>query len=67
MDSERRIEQWNARWMLVAGRIVCTSCMESQALVDCEKQFSHARKCNAEQDDGTPWTTLHNVLDAARG
>jgi hypothetical protein len=39
MDSEREIEKWNARWMIVAGRAVCTGCLESQALEDCESPF----------------------------
>lgn len=67
MDNERRIEHWNARWMIVAGRVVCTSCMESQALEDCEKQFSHAHECNAESDDLMPWIALHDILDGVRG
>jgi len=67
MDSERRIEHWNARWMIVAGRVVCTSCIESQALMDCERQFSHARECDADAEDAPPWITLHSILDAARG
>lgn len=42
MDSEQRVEQWNACWMIVAGRAVCTGCLESQALEDSENPFSHA-------------------------
>lgn len=67
MDSERKIEQWNARWMIVAGRAVCTNCMESQALADCEKQFIHARECNSEPGDIMPWIALHDILDGVRG
>jgi hypothetical protein len=67
VDIERRIEQWNARWMVVAGRVVCTRCLESQALTDCEKEFSHAIECNAELGDNTPWVALHDILDRARG
>ncbi len=68
MDSERRIEVWNARWMIMAGRAVCTSCLESQALEDCERHFSHAPKCDASDEQGKqPWITLHDILDRARG
>lgn len=68
MDSERRIEKWNAKWMIVAGREVCIDCLESQALEDCESAFRHARAC--ETSDGKPdhpWIGLHDILDFARG
>lgn len=29
MDNEQRIEAWNAQWTMVAGRAVCTCCLES--------------------------------------
>jgi len=68
MDNERRIEKWNARWMIAAGRAVCTGCLESQALEDCEKQFSHAPTCEAGVEKFThPWIALHDILDSARG
>lgn len=68
MDSEREIEKWNARWMIVAGRAVCTGCLESQALEDCESPFSHASKCEAIGEPAKhPWITLHDILDCARG
>lgn len=46
--------------MIVAGRAVCTSCMESQALEDCESPFSHADACVArDQESQQPWVALH--------
>lgn len=68
MDSEREIEKWNARWIIVAGRAVCTGCLESQALVDCESLFFHAPTCEAGHDQTQhPWVELHDILDRARG
>lgn len=67
MDTERSIERWNARWVIVAGRVVCTECMESQALKDCESEFFHARDCDAKACGLMPWITLHDILDTARG
>jgi hypothetical protein len=67
MDIERSIEQWNARWTMIAGRMVCTSCMESQHIEDCEKRFVHDHGCESESEDVKPWVALHNALDAQRG
>jgi hypothetical protein len=67
MESERRIEQWSTQWMIVAGRAVCTGCIESQALEDSERQFAHASDCKAEPPEVGPWAALHDILDAARG
>jgi hypothetical protein len=67
MDSERGIEEWNARWMIDAGRAVCTGCLESQALKDCESPFSHAPTCEASEHAKHPWIALHGILDCARG
>lgn len=54
--------------MIVAGRAVYTSCMESQALEDCESPFSHADACAAsDQESKQPWVALHSILDSARG
>lgn len=68
MDSGRGIDQWNARWMIVAGRAVCTGCLEIQALEDCESLFSHAPICEASGEQAKhPWIALHDILDCARG
>ncbi len=68
MDSEREIEKWSAGWMIVAGRAVCTCCLESQALEDCESLFSHAPTCEAIDEHAKhPWVALHHILDRARG
>lgn len=68
MDNERRIEKWNTQWMIVAGRAVCSDCLESQALEDCEKRFSHARECEASRAKSErPWVELHDILDCTRG
>lgn len=68
MENERRIEQWNGQWAIVAGRAVCTACMESQALEDCETPFLHAQTCPASDVEGHhPWVALHYILDNARG
>lgn len=68
MDNERRIEKWNTQWMIVAGRVVCTGCLESQALEDCERSFSHARTCeDSDEKSKHPWVALHDILDCARG
>lgn len=68
MVSERGIEKWNSGWMIVAGRAVCTDCLESQALKDCESPFSHAPKCEASNEQTKhPWIALHEILDCARG
>lgn len=68
MDSEQRVEQWNARWMIVAGRVVCTGCLESQALVESESQFFHAHACKTyDETSKHPWIALHDILDCARG
>lgn len=68
MDNDQKFKKWNARWMIVAGRAVCTGCLENQALEDCEAQFPHAHSC--ELGDGEferPWVALHAILDCARG
>lgn len=68
MDAEHEIEGWNARWTIVAGRTVCTDCMQSQALEDCETPFAHAPECkDASDGDQRPWVTLHTALDRHRG
>jgi hypothetical protein len=68
MDAEQQIEAWNAKWTIVAGRMVCTTCLESQALEDCETLFAHALECEAVTGgDQQPWATLHDILDQARG
>jgi hypothetical protein len=68
MDVEHEIEAWNARWTMVVGRAVCTSCMESQALEDCETPFRHAPECEAATGrDQQPWADLHSILDRHRG
>ena len=68
MDAEQEIEGWNARWTIVAGRAVCTACMESQALEDCETPFNHAPECEAASGgDQKPWADLHSLLDRYRG
>jgi hypothetical protein len=36
--------------MIVAGRVVFTNRMESQALEDCEIPFSHALECEARDE-----------------
>jgi hypothetical protein len=68
MDNQWRIERWNTRWMIVAGRAVCSDCLESQALEDCERPFSHARTCEAKTEKSVlPWVALHEILDCERG
>ncbi len=68
METERRIEKWNGRWSIVAGRAVCNGCLESQALEDCEIPFSHGNTCPARDAEClNPWTALHDILDSARG
>ncbi|KPM68431.1 hypothetical protein HB13667_02240 [Pseudomonas putida] len=68
MEIERRIEKWNDLWMIVAGRVVCTGCLESQALEDCERPFLHAGTCEASHGKKEyPWAALHEILDCARG
>lgn len=54
MEIERRIEKWNDLWMIVAGRVVCTGCLESQALEDCERPFLHAGTCEASHGKRIP-------------
>ena len=68
MKNERRIEEWSGPWLIVAGRAVCSSCMESQALEDCETSFLHADTCPAGGvESHHPWVSLHHILDNARG
>lgn len=68
MDNAQRIKEWNARWIIVAGQAVCTGCLESQALGDCDRQFSHAHTCEVSNDQSKyPWIALHDILDCARG
>lgn len=68
METERRIEEWNGRWSIVAGRAVCNGCMESQALEDCDNPFLHAGTCVGSDGEGhRPWVALHRILDSARG
>jgi hypothetical protein len=67
MNAEHEIEAWNARWAIVAGRAVCTSCMESQALEECETPFAHAPVCRAAVRELHPWVDLHRLLDRYRG
>ena len=67
-ENERSIEEWNTHWMIVAGRAVSTSCIENQALEDCESPFLHADNCPASDVEGHhPWAALHDILDSARG
>jgi hypothetical protein len=64
MDNARRIEKWNTRWMIIAGRAVCSDRLESQALEDCEKPFSHAPVCESKGQQSDPsWVALHEILD----
>lgn len=68
MDNKRRVEKWNTRWMIVAGRAVYSDCLESQALEDCDRPFSHAHVCEARGEKSElPWVALHEILDCARG
>lgn len=68
MDTEQAIESWNARWAIVAGRMVCTDCMQSQALEDCEAAFAHDPECKAATGGAQqPWADLHSILDRYRG
>lgn len=68
MDNESRIEKWNARWMIIAGRALCASCLESQAKEECDRQFLHVLTCEADDEKSRhPWVALHDVLDCARG
>lgn len=68
MENERRIEEWNGRWSIVAGRAVCAYCMQSQTLEDCETPFLHADTCPGSEVGGHhPWVALHDILDNARG
>ena len=67
MDTVRSIERWNAQWMIVAGRAVCTECLESQALEDSEARFIHASDCKPDSAEPLPWVALHDILDATRG
>jgi len=68
MDNERNIEKWNTQWMIVAGRAVCSDCLESQALEDCERPFPHACGCKASGEKSEhPWVALHDILDCGRG
>nr|SIO73958.1 Hypothetical protein [Pseudomonas savastanoi pv. phaseolicola] len=68
MDSEQKIERWNAKWMIVAGRAVCNGCLESQALEDCKTPFSHAHACEVcDEKSKHPRIELHAILDSARG
>lgn len=67
MDTERSMERWNAQWAIVAGRAVCTACMESQALEDSEASLIHASDCKRKSAELRPWVALHDILDAARG
>lgn len=68
MGREQKIERWNAKWMIVAGRVVCTGCLESQALEDCESHFFHAHVCEiSDEKSKHPWVDLHDILDSARG
>lgn len=54
--------------MIVAGRAVCTGCLESQTLRDCKGQFFHASTCEASGEEAKhPWAALHEILDFARG
>jgi hypothetical protein len=61
MVNERRIEKWNARWMIAAGRAVCTGCLKSQALEERQKPFSHVPTCEAGVEKVIhPWIALHD-------
>jgi hypothetical protein len=47
---------------------VCAGCLESQALGDCDSQFSHAPTCEASDELAKhPWVALHDILDRERG
>jgi len=53
---------------IVAGRMVCTDCMQSQALEVCEAPFAHAPECKAATgEDQQPWADLQRILDWYRG
>jgi hypothetical protein len=68
MDAEHEIEAWNTRWAITAGRAVCTDCMQSQALEECDTPFAHDPECKAATGgDQQPWADLHCILDGHRG
>jgi hypothetical protein len=66
MEAEKKIEAWNAAWMLVGGLVVCTDCICGQSLLDAALPFEHAPSCHAYGDiHERPWFLLHGILDKA--
>jgi hypothetical protein len=68
MDSNQRMIAWSSAWALVGGLVVCTGCMRSQPIYQCEQAFFHEPGCKAKDTVETlPWAELHQILDCERG
>lgn len=51
MDCELGIETFSIRWMILAGRVICTICLGTQSLVVWEGKFPHAHTCDVGEGD----------------
>lgn len=68
MNSREELQQWNAIFGLVAGKVICSTCLREQEVMDAEEAFLHRDGCVHKESDLTrPWAVLHSILDSARG
>lgn len=68
MNADQALILWNARWVLMAGAVVCGDCQRRQTLGENDRPFDHGLGCNNINDAGTtPWADLHDILDVVRG
>lgn len=68
MDTDQEMIDWNTRWTLIGGLVICPSCLRGQPLSEAETAFKHEQDCKAGTHGGQrAWAALHNLLDAQRG
>jgi hypothetical protein len=68
MENNQRMITWSAAWALIGGIVVCTGCMNSQTIKQCEEPFPHEPGCKAKDEvTERPWAELHQILDDERG
>lgn len=68
MDTDQGMIDWNTRWTMIGGLVICPSCLRGQPLSEAETAFQHEHDCEAGLSGyQQPWAMLHDILDQARG
>lgn len=68
MDTDQEMIDWNTRWTLIGGLVICPSCLRGQPVSESDLPFRHEPECKARTDrDQQPWGSLHDILDRAQG